>query len=106
MQLPCEICIWKIVPLIKKELVLNLYKKKKKKQVEISRMLHMSKSSVSHYIKGRRAKDLLESNKKVMKIIERMSNKLLKGEKCDSLNEDFCSICKLLQVKIIKKKVC
>ena len=105
MKLPCEICIWRLVPIIKKELVLELYSRNIK-QTQISSLLHMSKAAVSHYIKGRRAKKQIISNKHALEGISAMADKLLKGEKYDKLKDDFCDVCRILQKEVLKKDCC
>ena len=105
MKLPCEMCIWKLVPLIKKELVLNLYHKKEQKQTQIAKLLHMSKASISHYINGKRGKSKIKSPK-AHKIIDTMAVKLLKGVSYTDLKDDFCDICKLLQEDLLHNKIC
>ncbi len=56
MNLPQEIEVWYVVPLIRKLLVFDL-KKRGLKQNEIARLLKLTESAVSQYIKEKRAKD-------------------------------------------------
>jgi len=109
MKLPCEICIWEIVPQIKKALVKDLYKKGRR-QIEIAKMLHLSKSSVSHYLNGRRANkskdEMIIKIEKRSKNIDELSKKLINGTNYADLKDDFCNICKCVQKDTIKKALC
>ncbi len=102
MILPCDACMWGLIPMIKRELVLKMYKENKITKAEIARKLSITKSAVTQYIQGKRATD----SKKLRKIkpLDKAISKLAKeiSEKSPSekaITKTFCEICKLAQKK-------
>lgn len=106
MILPCEICVRRLVPAIKRELVLDLYKTHNISQAEISRILNITRSSVTQYLTRLRAKNSYKirkikgSSKLVTKLAEDLAKKKISREK---IVKKFCDICKLNQKLIIQK---
>lgn len=100
MQLPCDLCMWGLIPMIKRELVLTLYKEHKLNKTSISKRLGITKGSVTQYIQGKRASN---SNKlrKVSSIDKKISD-FAKHLSQNNLTEkqiakEFCNICKPAQ---------
>ncbi|MBW2981223.1 hypothetical protein KY360_07440 [Candidatus Woesearchaeota archaeon] len=103
MQLPCDACIWGIIPMIKRELVLRLVKEHGMKQVDASAKLGMTKGSVTQYLQGKRASNSNRLNK--VKDIKSAIDSLAKDIAKKSVDEKeivkrFCIICRIAQKKI------
>ncbi len=103
MQLPCDICMWGIIPMIKRELVLRLVNIYKMKGAEISERLGITKGSVTQYLQGKRASDSNKLNQvnEIKAKLDSLSKDLAKK----SLNEKeiitrFCLICKVAQKRV------
>lgn len=106
MILPCEICVRKLVPAIKRELSLELYKKHNFSQAEISRKLKTTRGSITHYLTRLRAKNSykIRRAKKTSKLIKKLAKDLAeKNISEEKLTRRFCDICKLNQKLIIQK---
>ncbi len=73
---PQEVEVWYVIPAIRKGLVEEL-KKLGVKETDISRILHITKASVSHYLKNSRANEDLRGIKKEIK---RGARLILSGE--------------------------
>jgi len=92
--------MWGLIPMIKRELVLTLYKEHNLTKTSISKKLGITKGSVTQYIQGKRAAN---SNKlrKIEDIDKKISN-LAKHLYQSNPNEkqiakEFCNICKPAQ---------
>ncbi len=72
-----EVEVWYVLPAIRKGLVEELLKKGTKKS-KISKMLNITKASISHYTKNNRGNDLSLSRMKID--IKRGAKKILEGE--------------------------
>lgn len=100
MKLPCEICVRRLVPLIKRELVLELYEEHDLSQASISKLLDITRSSVTQYLKGLRAKNsykvrrLRESSEMITKLAKDLVQKKINKQ---NIVKQFCEICKLNQ---------
>ncbi|MDP2907759.1 MAG: winged helix-turn-helix transcriptional regulator [Nanoarchaeota archaeon] len=106
MRLPCEICVRRLVPAIKRELVLELHKRYHIPQAEIARNLDITRGPVTQYITRLRAKNSykIRKSKKTSKLIKKLAKDLAeKNISKEKLTRRFCDICKLNQKLIIQK---
>lgn len=100
MKLPCEVCVRRLVPLIKRELVLDFYKNHKISQAKIAKISNITRGSVSQYLKGLRARDsyrvrkLKKSSELITKLADDIAKKKLSEKE---LVLRFCEICRLNQ---------
>ena len=80
MKLPCDICMWGLIPMIKRELVLRLYIECKLNQTSIANKLGITKGSVTQYLQGKRAANSgkLRKMKKIDKKIQDLANYIFK----------------------------
>ncbi|MDP2907765.1 MAG: winged helix-turn-helix transcriptional regulator [Nanoarchaeota archaeon] len=100
MRLPCEICVRRLVPLIKRELVIELYEEYKISQVEIAKILNITRGSVTQYLKGVRAKNSykVRKSKKSSKLITKLANDISKKKLSPKeFVKRFCEICRVNQ---------
>lgn len=91
----CEMSSRKILPAIRKELVVTLVKMGKK-QNEVAKMLQVTPAAVTQYLKGKRAKIKLDGNEKAeaVKIAK-------KGLKRGAIAEkDICHLCEEMQLRL------
>lgn len=92
----CEISSRKILPAIRRALVMELVKAGKK-QNEIARMLKVTPAAVTQYVKGKRAKTSLtkDETKKVSKIAEYC----LKNGNIDE--DKICGLCDQMRERLV-----
>lgn len=103
MKLPCDICMWDLIPMIKRELVLRMYKEHKLSKVFIAKKLGITKSSVTQYIQGKRAANSskLRKIKKIDKRIADLADEISKKKLSEKqIAKRFCDICKPAQKKL------
>ena len=97
-MMECEVSSRKILPAIRKELVIELINLNKK-QNEIAKILSVTPSAINQYIKGKRAKiELIPSEKETIKILAKtIANK-------NEINEkQICSLCKKITKRLKPK---
>ena len=97
MKTPCEIIVWNIVPIIRKEFAKNLIEYYGLNQREVADKLGITESAVSRYLSGKRG--LLEiTNDEILNEIKKSSNKIA-AENGSTVIEETCRICRLLKSK-------
>ena len=97
MKMPCEVVVWVIVPVIKREFAKSLVQNHKLSQRETATILDTTEAAISRYISGKRG--VLEiTDEDVLKEIEISVKKILKN-KNSSIEDEICSICKLIRTK-------
>jgi len=103
MKLPCNACIWGLIPMIKRELVLRLSNKHKLTKTSIANKLGITKGSVTQYIQGKRASNSnkLRKTKAIDKLIRKLAKDITtKTFTQKQLAKRFCDICKPAQKKL------
>ena len=94
MKLPCDICMWGLIPMIKRELVLRLHSEYKLNQTSIAKKLGITKGSVTQYLQGKRAANSgkLRKMKKINKKIQDLANYIFKKRLTKKqLSKKFCA---------------
>jgi len=96
-MMECEVSSRKILPAIRRELVIELLNLNKK-QNEIAKILNVTPAAITQYVKGKRAKiELTPSEKKIIKILaKKIVNKNEEDEK------QLCSLCKKITNRVLK----
>ncbi len=95
MKTPCEIIVWNIVPIIRKEFAKNLIKNHGLNQRKVANKLGITEAAVSRYVSGKRG--VLEiSDDETLKEI-RGSAKRIAKENGPVVIEETCRICRLLK---------
>jgi hypothetical protein len=89
-MIPCELVATKLLPVIRRQMVLEMVKEGRK-QREIASALNINESAVSHYIAKRRA----NTDGRLDKIVKQHI-KSSNGE--DSFALNVCKICKDLRI--------
>ena len=95
MKTPCEIIVWNVVPIIRREFAKNLINKHKLNQRETADKLGLTEAAISRYISGKRAA-LGITNKKILREIQNSAKRISK-ENGTSVIEETCRICRLLK---------
>ncbi|MBU0497210.1 MAG: helix-turn-helix domain-containing protein [Candidatus Thermoplasmatota archaeon] len=97
MKTPCEIIVWSVVPVIRKEFTKNLIESHHLSQRAVADKLGISEAAVSRYVSGKRG---------VLKITDieilheiRESSKRIAKEKGSAIIEETCRICRILKSK-------
>jgi len=99
MKMPCEVVVWDIVPVIKREFAKILVQKFKLSQRETAKILDTTEAAISRYISGKRG--VLEiADEEVLKEIENSVKRILKKTNA-SIVDEICSICRLIRSKNI-----
>jgi uncharacterized protein len=103
MKTPCEIIVWEIVPIIRKEIAKSLVKDYKLSQRKTAQKLGITEASVSRYLSGKRGKQKI-IDKKILKEIKTSSGLIAQGDTTTSVAE-ICRICDLLKARGLIKGV-
>ena len=54
MKIPCEVVVWQILPLIRRELARELVEKHGMKQAEVAKIFGVTNAAISQYLNGKR----------------------------------------------------
>lgn len=95
MKVPCEIIVWEILPVIRKEFAKTLIKQHGFTQRKTAETLGLTEATVSRYVSGKRGK-IIKLNKKMIKEIQNSSAKISKGD-TQVVIEETCKICNMLK---------
>ena len=97
MKTPCEIIVWNIVPIIRKEFAKNLIENHGLNQRKVADKLGITESAVSRYMSGKRG--ILEiTDDEILEEIKLSANKIA-AENGSTVIEETCRICRLLKSK-------
>ncbi len=99
MKTPCEIIVWSLVPVIKRELAKSLVNDFKLNQRLTADKLVTSEAAISRYISGKRGA-LKITDKEILNEIKNSAGRIAK-EKNSILIKEICRICQLLKSKEI-----
>ncbi|MCJ7571537.1 MAG: helix-turn-helix domain-containing protein [Candidatus Thermoplasmatota archaeon] len=95
MKVPCEIIVWEILPIIRKEFAKSLIKDHGLTQRKAAEKLGLTEASVSRYISGKRG-EIKKLNKEIMQEIQKSTTRICKGDSL-ILVEEICRICDLFK---------
>jgi len=94
MKHPQEIEVWYVLPAIRREIAKSLVNDCKLSQKEVAKILEVTESAVSQYLKSKRAKEVY-FNSEIKKKIKEMSQKLIKDKSL--LLKDMQNICRIFR---------
>ncbi|UCF49025.1 MAG: helix-turn-helix domain-containing protein [Thermoplasmatales archaeon] len=98
MKTPCEIIVWNVVPIIRKEFAKNLIENNGLNQKEVADKLGITESAVSRYISGKRG--ILEiTDAGILEEIKLSSKKIAKSKESEIVIDEICRICRLMKSK-------
>ena len=95
MKLKCEEMANKILPAIRAEIAIKLYREYGIKQTDISKILGITQGAVSHYLTSFRGKERekIRNNPEINREMDKLVSSLLKGKFEDEI---ICRICKMV----------
>jgi predicted transcriptional regulator len=97
MKTPCEIIVWNIVPVIKREIAKMLVNEFGMNQKQTAEKLGTSEAAISRYLSGKRG--VLEiGDEEIMKKIKKSAEKISQNNSYKVV-EEICKICKLIRSK-------
>jgi predicted transcriptional regulator len=99
MRLPCEIVIIDILPVIRKELALELVKMHGISKARVARMFQVSGTAISQYIHGMRGNSaLIEDTPQYEHLLSEIYNSAEKiATRRSSVTEQLCHLCDLVK---------
>ncbi len=99
--LPEEVIVWYIIPAIRRELTVTLYKKGLK-QSEIAKLLNLTNAAVSQYLKAKRA-TTIKFDDETLKILEEAAESILENDDLENLIRQIENIINYLRKT---RKIC
>lgn len=97
MKTPCEMIVWSVVPVIKKEFAKMLVNEFNCNQKQAAEKLDTTEAAVSRYLSGKRG--VLEiTDKEILDEIRKSSAAISKNNGANTVQE-VCRICKLIRKK-------
>lgn len=95
MKTPCEIIVWSVVPIIRKEFAKTLINNYSLNQKEVANKLGITEATVSRYISGKRGAIVITDDKILNEI--KYSAKRIAKENGQVVIEETCRICRILK---------
>lgn len=93
---PCEILIWKLLPVIRKELTCSINKEYRLTQKETANKMGLTPAAVSQYKCSKRAIKIIE-DEQINNEIKQSADKIFKEGEVVVGNE-ICRICQIIQL--------
>ena len=95
MKIPCEIIVWQVLPVIRREFAKNMIKNHKLTQKKTAEKLELTEAAVSRYVSGKRGtSEILDGE--ILKEITKSVNQIVEGNGT-SMIEETCRICSLIK---------
>jgi predicted transcriptional regulator len=95
MKIPCEIIVWQVLPVIRKEFAKNMIENHKLTQKNTAKKLGLTEAAVSRYVSGKRGtSEILDGE--ILKEVTESVNRIVEGNGT-SMIEEICRICALLK---------
>lgn len=95
MKTPCEIIVWNVVPIIRKEFAKYLIENHNLNQRKVADKLGITESAVSRYLSGKRgALEITDDG--ILKEIKKSASRIA-AENGSTIIEETCRICKILK---------
>jgi len=95
MKTPCEIIVWEVLPVIRKEFAKKLVENHGFTQKKAADRLGVTEAAVSRYISGKRGTSEIIDGE-TLKEIKKSVNRLVEGNGTTAI-EEMCRICRLLK---------
>ena len=95
MRLPCEIVIIDILPVIRKELAVQLFRTHRLSKMDIAKMFGVSGTAISQYIHGMRGDDsMIRDNLRYPDLVREIHiSAATVAAKENSVAEELCRLC-------------
>ncbi len=95
MKTPCEIIVWNVVPVIRKEFAKKLIENHSLNQRAVADKLGITEAAISRYVSGKRGA-LEISDDDILKEIEESARRIAKEDGV-AVIEETCRICRFLK---------
>jgi hypothetical protein len=95
MKTPCEIIVWSVVPIIRKELAKSLIENHDLIQRAVADKLGITEAAVSRYVSGKRGA-LEITDDEILEEIKESAKRIVK-ENGTAVIEETCRICRILK---------
>ena len=90
MKIPCEIIVWEVLPVIRREFAKNMIENHKLTQKKAAQKLGLTEAAVSRYVSGKRGtSDIIDGE--ISKEITKSVNQIVEGNGT-SMIEETCRI--------------
>lgn len=101
--MPCEIIMWDIVPVIRRELAYVLVNDYNLSQKKVAKILGISEAAVSQYMKKKRGKKA-RLDKEDMEKIREIAEHIVKKRTESAVIKSICKACRSISSKKIKER--
>jgi len=95
MKTPCEIIVWSVVPIIRKEFAKSLIENHDLTQRAVADKLGITEAAVSRYVSGKRGALEITDNE-ILEEIKKSAKRIVK-ENGTTVIEETCRICRILK---------
>jgi len=95
MKMPCEVIIWYILPLIRKEIAKCMVEDYHLSQADASRKLGITQATVSQYVSKKRARQDIRDDA-ILTQIKKSTKRIIEGDE-SVLFKETCKICSLIK---------
>ena len=95
MKTPCEIIVWSVVPIIRKEFAKKLIENHDLTQRAVANKLGITEAAVSRYVSGKRGA-LEITDDEILEEIKESAKRIVK-ENGTTVIEETCRICRILK---------
>ncbi len=95
MKIPCEIVVWYVLPMVRKEIARELVNTHGKSQAEVARIFGVTDAAISQYLKKKRGDNTrIEENEKFpqfMDAIKESATSIASGK--SNFESEMCRLC-------------
>ncbi len=99
LKLPCEEAIWKILPVIRKEIAKILVREYSLSHKKTAKLLGVSEAAISQYLREKRGKCFLVSEEERDKM-RKIARTLLRSEDSEKIKLKICVLCNTLMKRV------
>jgi len=93
---PCETTLWKLLPSLRKELVIYLVKDKKIPRRKAAKIIGVTEPAISQYLKNKRGS--VKFTNKQKKEIRKTGDNLIKNSSKKTFVKCMCRLCSCMEV--------
>ena len=96
MKMPCEITVWNVLPMIRRELACIMVEEYKMSQVDVAKRFGLTEAAISQYMtKKRGSLDITE--KEFKEQIKKSAKIVYEDDDPDKLAHEICFLCHMIQ---------
>ena len=94
---PCEQALWKILPSLRREIVVYMIEKKGIPRKQVAKIMGITPAAISQYMKKKRGMNDF-TNKQLSEIEEVADNIVESGNYEKGIVKGICKLCKIMEV--------